>query len=155
MLWADWVAFLIWPFLDGLSLWTSVLLSSGVQRSYQKPPCLLPDVTFELQRAQEHEAIKSGTDTKGVILIVPWGQEFRAEPHDSGWRKYWESKKAGNTAHLNLDPQLGRKWKSLGGWTIPKLLKMSATSFSAFSGRTAQDSTACQIGSLLGVRCYF
>lgn len=94
MLCADRAAFFIGSFLDGLSLWASVLLFSRVQRLHQKPPGLLPDVTFELQRAQDHEAIKQGTDTKSVILIVHQGQEFRAWSYDSG-----ESQEQGSSAH--------------------------------------------------------
>lgn len=70
-------------FSDGSSLWASVLLFARVQGLHQKPLGLLPDVTFELQRAQDQEAIKQGTNTKGVILMVLKGQEFKAWSHDS------------------------------------------------------------------------
>lgn len=66
-----------------MSPWASVLLFAGVQRLHQKPPGLLPDVTFELQRAQDQEAIKQGTNTKGVILMVLKGQEFKAWSRDT------------------------------------------------------------------------
>lgn len=138
-----------------MSLWACVLLFSGVQRLHQKPPCLLPDVTFELQRAQDHKAIKSGTDTKGAMPTVL--REHGVSGQTPRFRVEAVLRPQKGREHRTSESQSkARKDESaLGDGHYANCWKCQLHLSQPFLEGQPQEHAPSSVCSLLGVRCYF